>query len=83
MRKNAPGDPGQFIGERDRQHIAVQPLFGGFNPGFEPMTLPTLRLDQHHPGRLHEQDPQIAVTPLGYLAEDGAVPGRDLLGNKA
>jgi len=23
MRKNAPGDPGQFIGERDREHIVV------------------------------------------------------------
>ena len=28
MGENAPGDAGQFIGERDRQHIAVQPLLG-------------------------------------------------------
>jgi len=26
MRKNAPGDTGQFIGQRNRQHVAVQPL---------------------------------------------------------
>jgi hypothetical protein len=61
MRKNAPGDTGQLIGQRNRQHIAVQPLFGGFNPGLEPVALPALRLDQHHPRRLYEQDPQIAI----------------------
>ena len=44
--KNAPGDPGQFVGQRNRQHIAVQPLFGGFNPGLEPVALPALGLDQ-------------------------------------
>ena len=60
MRKNAPGDPGQFVGQRNRQHIAVQPLFGGFNPGLEPVALPALGLDQHHPGRLHEQNSQVA-----------------------
>jgi hypothetical protein len=32
---------------------------------------------------LHEQYSQIAVAALGYLAEDGAVAGRYLLGNKA
>jgi hypothetical protein len=83
MRKNAPGDPGQFVGQRDREHVVVQPLPGGLNPGFEPVALPAVRLNQHHPRRLHEQNPQVAVTPLRYLAENGAVPGRDLPGNEA
>ena len=83
VRKNAPGDPGQFIGQRNREHVTVQPLFGGFNPGLEPVALPALWPDQHHPCRLHKQNPQVAVTPLRYLAEDGAVPGRYLLGDKA
>jgi hypothetical protein len=33
------------------------------------VTLPALRLDQHDPGRLHEQDAQVAIAALGYLAE--------------
>ena len=41
------------------------------------MSLPALRLDQHDPGCLHEQNAQVAVTPLRYLAEDGAVASRD------
>src|SRR5207244_5625942 len=49
----------------------------------EPVALPALWPDQHHPCRLHKQNPQVAVTPLRYLAEDGAVPGRYLLGDKA
>ena len=82
MRKNAPGDPGQFVGQRNRQHIAVQPLFGGFNPGLEPVALPALGLDQHHPGRLHEQNSQVAIATPGYFSKDGTVPGRYLFGNE-
>jgi hypothetical protein len=44
VRKNAPGDPGQFIGQRNREHVAVKSLFGGFNPRLEPVSLPALRL---------------------------------------
>src|SRR5215831_9760564 len=76
--ENRPGDAGELVGERDRQHVVVQSLLGGFDPGFEPVALPALRPDQHHPGRLHEQDAQVAIAALGYLAEDGAVSGRDL-----
>jgi hypothetical protein len=36
MRKNAPGDPGQFIGHSNREHVAVQALFGGFNQDLSP-----------------------------------------------
>jgi hypothetical protein len=42
MGQNAPGDTGELVGERDCQHIAVQPLLGGFDPGLEPMALPAL-----------------------------------------
>src|SRR5258706_9615878 len=44
----------------------------------EPVAFPALRSDQHHPGCLHEQDAQVTIAALGYLAEDGAVSGRDL-----
>jgi hypothetical protein len=43
------------------------------------MPLPAPRLDQYDPRCLHEQDAQVAVPPLRYLAEDSAVAGRDLL----
>src|SRR5262245_2609166 len=56
----------------------MQPLLGGFDPGFKPVALPALRPDQHHPGGLYEQDAQVTIAALRYLAEDGAVSGRDL-----
>ena len=37
------------------------------------MPLPALRLNQHDPCCLHEQNAQVAITSLRYLAEDGAV----------
>jgi hypothetical protein len=77
--QHSPGDACELVGERDGEHVAVQPLLGRLDPALEPMTLPALRFDQHHPGGLHEQNAQIAVTALRYLAEYGAVAGRDLL----
>ena len=68
--------------QRDRQNIAVQPLLGGVDPGFEAVALPALRLNQHDPCRLYEQDPQVAIATPGYLAQDGAVASRDLFGDK-
>src|ERR1700748_232596 len=50
-----PGDAGKLVGERDRQHVVVQPPLGGFDPGFEPVTFPVLYPDQHNPCRLHER----------------------------
>jgi hypothetical protein len=32
--QHRPGDAGKLVGERDREHVVVQPLFGGFDPGF-------------------------------------------------
>ena len=64
--ENRPGDAGQLVGERNRQHVVVQALFGGLDPGLEPVALPMLwpDLDQHDPGRLHEQGAQIAIAAL-------------------
>src|ERR1022692_1196477 len=56
MSQNAPSDGGPFVGERNREHVGVQPLLGRLDPGFEPVALPALWLDQHNPRRLHEQD---------------------------
>src|SRR5580658_1082601 len=69
MSQNTPSDAGQLVGRLD--------------PGLEPVALPALWLDQHDPCRLHEQNPQVAIAALGYLAKDGAVSGRGLLGIKA
>ena len=30
--KNRPGDPGELVGQRDRQHIVVEAFFCGFDP---------------------------------------------------
>src|SRR5262245_33717389 len=67
----------------NRQHVVVQPLLGRLDPGLEPMALPALGLDQHNPSRLHEQDAQVAITALGYLAQDRAVTGRHLSWDEA
>src|ERR1019366_2370172 len=45
MSQNAPSDAGQLVGERNREHVGVQPLLGRLDPGFEPVTLPALWLD--------------------------------------
>src|SRR5262245_41317496 len=83
MSKNTPGDARQLVGERDGEHVVVQPLLGRLEPGLEAVALPALGLDQHNPRRLDEQDSQIAIATLGYLPEDGAISGRDLPGDEA
>src|SRR5262249_48182167 len=40
--KNSPGDAGELVGERDRQHIVVQSLLGCLDPRPEPIPLPLL-----------------------------------------
>src|SRR6202045_1853451 len=81
--QHRPGDAGKLVGERDRQHVVVQPPFGGFDPGFEPVTFPVLYPDQHNPCRLHEQNAQVAIAAPGDFAEDRAVSRRDLLGHQS
>jgi hypothetical protein len=77
--QHRPGDAGKLVGERDRQHVVVQPPLGCFDPGFEPATFPVLYPDQHNPCRLHEQNAQVAIAVPRYFAEDRAVSRRDLL----
>src|SRR4030088_3101083 len=59
--ENRPGDPGELVGERNRQHVVVQSFLGGFDPRFEAIALPTLYPDQHNPRGLHEQRAQVAI----------------------
>ena len=59
----------------------MQSLLGRFEPRLEPVPNPTLRLDQYNPRGLNEQHAQVAIAAFRYLAEDGAVAGRDLLGD--
>src|SRR5262249_33462468 len=81
LAENCPGDAGELVGERNRQHVVVQPLSCGLDPRLEPIALPMLRpdLDQHDPGSLNEQTAQIAIAAPRYAAEDRAVAGRYLL----
>ena len=73
----------KFVGERDCKHVAVQSLSGCFDPVLEPVPFPAHRFDEDDPGCLHEQNTQVAVTALRYLAKDGAVAGRHLLRHEA
>src|SRR6516162_2934813 len=82
MRKHAPGNAGELVGERDGEDAVMQPLLGRLEPRLEAVALPALGLDQHNPCGLHEQDTQVATAAFRYLAEDGAVAGRDLLGDE-
>src|SRR5712671_2066558 len=81
--QHRPGDAGKLVGERDRQHVVVQPPLGGFDPGFEPVTFPVLYPDQHNPCCLHEQNAQVAIAAPRDFAEDRAVSRRDLLGHQS
>src|SRR6202048_4397586 len=61
--KNRPGDAGELVGERNRQHVVVEALLCGLDPRLEPIAVPMLwpDLDQHDPGGLNEQSAQIAI----------------------
>src|SRR6266700_1198459 len=81
---HAPGRPILHLVSSSRssdgEHVLVQPLLGGLEPGLEPVALPALGLDQHNPRRLDEQGPQVAIATLRYLAEDRAIPVEICLG---
>jgi hypothetical protein len=76
MSKDAPSNAGELVGERDGEDVVMQPLLGRLEPRLEAVALRAVGLDQHNPCRLDEQDTQVAIAALGYLAEDGAVAGR-------
>src|SRR4030095_3812169 len=76
--QHAPGDAGELVGQCDRQHVVMEPLPGRLDPRLEPVPLPVLLSDQHDPGSLDEEGPQVAVAAFRYRAEDGAIAGRHL-----
>src|SRR3954469_21577996 len=84
MSKNAPRDARELVGKGDSEHVAMQPLLCGLDPRPEPVAFPSGRFHfyKNDPCCLHEQDAQVAIAPLRYFAEDGAVPGRDLPRNQ-
>jgi hypothetical protein len=40
--ENRPGDAGELVGKRNRQHVVVQSFLGGLNPRLESIALPLL-----------------------------------------
>src|SRR5262245_51652964 len=78
MSKDAPSNASELVGERDGEDVVMQPLLGRLEPRLEPVTIPALRLDQYNPCGLNEQNAQVAIAALRYLAEDGAVAGQVL-----
>ena len=40
--ENCPGDAGELVRERNRQHVVVQSFLGGLNPRFEAIAVPLL-----------------------------------------
>jgi hypothetical protein len=81
MSQDAPSNAGELVGERDGKDVVMQPLLGRLEPWLEAVTMPALRLDQYNPRGLNEQNAQVAIAAFRYLAEDGAVAGRYLLGD--
>src|SRR5438128_984582 len=61
----------------------MQPLLRGLDPGFEPISLPAARSDEHGPGRLDEEDAKVSVSPPGDRPENGSVPGGHLFGHES
>ena len=44
MRKHAPGNAGELVGERDGEDVVMQPLLGRLEPVIEAEALPLFRL---------------------------------------
>src|SRR5262249_10463695 len=78
LQEDAPSNASELVGEA----LVLRRLLGRLEPRLEPVTIPALRLDQYNPCGLNEQNAQVAIAALRYLAEDGAVAGRDLLGDE-
>ena len=83
MSQDAPSNAGELVGERDGEDVVMQPLLGRLEPPLEAVPVPALRLDQYNPRGLNEQNAEVTIAALRYLAEDGAVAGGDLPGGLA
>jgi hypothetical protein len=70
MSKDAPSNAGELVGERDGEDVVMQPLLGRLEPRLEAVALRAAGLDQHNPCRPDEQDMEVAIAALGYLAEE-------------
>ena len=81
--EHAPGDTGEFVGQGNRQHIAMQPRRSSRKPAAEHMPWPTLRRQQDSAGALHKQGAQVSVAAAADAAEDRSVTRRDLFRHKA
>src|SRR5215472_4727902 len=61
--ENRPRDASELVGQRNGEHVVVESLLRRLDPRFEPIAFPMLwpKPDQDDPGRLNEQDAQIAI----------------------
>jgi hypothetical protein len=75
-RENRPSDASELVGERDCQHVAVQPPRCLLNPRPQAPHRRTWAPHQHDVCGLHEQRSQVLVAALGELAQYGAISRR-------
>src|SRR5262245_54696787 len=61
MSQDAPSNASELVSERNGEDVVMQPSLGRLEPRLEAVALPALRLDQHNPCGLHEQDTQVAI----------------------
>jgi hypothetical protein len=61
LKQDAPTNASELVGERDGGDVVMQPLLGRFEPRLEPVMMPALRIDQHNPRGLNEQNTKVAV----------------------
>jgi hypothetical protein len=80
--QHAPSDARELVGERDRQHVVVQPPRGRLDPGFEAMVLPAERPQQHDAGGLHEQRSEVLLPRLEILPRIVRSPAGICLGTR-
>ena len=79
----SPGDARQLVGERGGEDVGMQALSSANKPESEAVLGPVRWSYENNPGGLHEERSQISVAALGYAPEDGTVPGRHLIRDKA
>src|SRR4029077_5486953 len=81
--QDRPRDARQLVSERGCQNIVMQPLRRGRKPRSKAMSCPICRSEQDHPGALHEQCTEIAISALADVPKDRPITGRHLLRHEA